>query len=356
MKTLRLLMTVLPILFIAWSGEAQAQQRLQFTGLAVENQGLRAFNRFGPPPAQIGHALNPLVCGCTNAYYFIETRPNIGVHGTAIVSGFAPLQAALQKTGKTMAQIKIRVPPMSLGLDRNGQEWRVEGQRETRTYRGVYPHAGFYTVSLDNEAIMLGATPDMTLTIDNGVLPQDHRDDRLSAVSLYSMPAKKDWPLSIAGNAIADAILASLGNFGWRLNFTDIQPSIGQFQYQEPAGQPRVEPPVYPPVRVDGAYFNCPTVLVETSYPATTVKAAITALTQPACGQRNGSLTLQITNGRPPFTVWSEGGIIREVQFPERQRVFADLPARDQYQILVRDALGNTAGVEKRFPPLPCPK
>jgi len=321
-------------------------QQLMFSGVEAAGQGLRAYNALGPGPAHVGHPIPPAIGGGPSiAYYFIDTRTTQGIQGTRIDGGFQTLGQVLGRIGKSVSDLRIRLRPMGLGDDRQGQEWKIDGTVETRRYRGVVPGGGTYIVSLGNEDILVGAMPDVTLRIDYRN-PANRQDDVLSATSVDSTPARIAVRLSDNGRSVADAILEALGRSGWRFNFKEIQPAPGVFRFQDPpppAGQPLVDPPVFPPVRMDGAYFNLTTVALEVQKLALPkVKARIAGFTHSVCGQSTGTVTLQIDQGTAPFTVWSSAGEIAPLQVNARQQVFRNLAAGDPL-VCVRDSNGDTA-------------
>lgn len=228
---------------------AQSNSSISVTGLNSDDEGVFAHSHY---PNAFGHLIPAPydAFGNDTAYYYLSSSDygsvnpssTSGFHATGVNTGFTQLNAALSHYNRNISEIKVQFDGLSLGLDRKGIEWDLKGDTETREYAG-----GRYAILLNNDTILTGVMPTLTMTIDynNEATPFD---DQISAESHYSVPSNV-----LSGNAEIDSIAKAFYNdckdYGLMFEFTSVQPA-GQTEYRTPD--------------LVGAFFEIPTGYIKT--------------------------------------------------------------------------------------------
>lgn len=209
----------------------QANSELPITGVGADNEGVFAHSHY---PTNFGHLIpSPYdAFGNDTAYYYLSSSDygnvnpasSAGMHGTGSLTGFTELASALNYYGKTNADITVQFDGMSLGLDRQGEEWDLKNDIETRIYAG-----GTFAILYSGDTILTGKMPEIDMTIDyNSELTPF--DDQVSAESHFVAPS-----LVLNGIAETDSIAKALYNgskdYGLKFEFSSIQPA-GQTEYR----------------------------------------------------------------------------------------------------------------------------
>jgi hypothetical protein len=190
-------------------------------GLEADGEGAAAWNA-----ATIGHGLPWTPCGLVAYYYMasrdfedIDAASTAGMHGLGFV-GFAGLDAALTAGGYAAGDLTVSWGPQDLGGDVDGVDWMQAGGVETRYYTG-----GTFEIKLGGEALVGGAMPRSTMTIDY-VDVNNCLDDAISAVTDPGTAVDQSAGSSAPVQAAAAAFLADLGGNEMSFQFTSLQPAI----------------------------------------------------------------------------------------------------------------------------------
>lgn len=203
----------------------QANSSFSISGLNSDNEGVFAHSHY---PNTLGHVIPAPydAFGNDTAYYYLSSSDYsnynassvAGMHGTGTVTGFTQLSNALNFYGRTASEIKVQFDGASLGLDRQGEEWDLKGDTETRIYAG-----GTFAILLNTDTILKGKMPALDMTIDyNSELTPF--DDQISAESHFVVPS-----VVISGDAETDSIAKAFYNdckdYGLQFEFSSIQPA-----------------------------------------------------------------------------------------------------------------------------------
>lgn len=216
-------------------------------GLQNNNEGIFAYNLRG---INTGHLIPAPYnnFGNDTAYYYLASAnfgghlsaATTGMHGVSITNGFPTFSAALNSAGKSIADVNVRFEETNLTNDIQGTDWDIINGVENRIYK-----QGKFAILLGIDTLVTGVLRDFTLNIDykNTSTPFD---DEISGNSDYVAPKLYS---NTQNMAIANALLADVGNLGLRLNFTSIQ-RAGQTEYRSG--------------NVTGAYFDLQAGVIET--------------------------------------------------------------------------------------------
>jgi hypothetical protein len=201
----------------------QANSVLPVTGMSNEDEGVFAYSI---KPDNFGHMIPAPYnnFGNDTAYYYLASSDfgdynpgsTSGMHGNGSLTGFDELAVALNAYGYSIDDIKIRFSGLNLGLDRQGIEWDLKDDTETRTYA-----TGNFAILLGNDSILTGMMPDLEMTIDYND-ENTPFDDQISAETDFVVPSKV-----INNNVAIDSISRAFYNdckvYGLQFEFTSIQ-------------------------------------------------------------------------------------------------------------------------------------
>jgi hypothetical protein len=158
------------IIYISFSSQSvSAQSSILFRGEPANHQGAVLWNANGSglEPAASGHKL-PWGSRFEH-YYFatadyggIDPQSNGGFTAISILSGFSSFTTALTANGFTLSDVTGKWGMYSLGNDIEGEDWWVEGRRETRVYQSEQE----FLLQLNGENLVGALVPKLTFDIE----------------------------------------------------------------------------------------------------------------------------------------------------------------------------------------------
>lgn len=160
-------LSILFFFVVTLSTTKSTAQRIDYQGISAQQEGSIAY------PAN-GHLVprnlvaNQVIRAYSNIASVDEDPNNringarAGAHFTNIASDFRNLARTLQQNANlSLSNLKVSFTPMSLGADRQGQDWLVNGTVETRHYQN-----GTAKLKYNNTLIATAQVPRFTITID----------------------------------------------------------------------------------------------------------------------------------------------------------------------------------------------
>ncbi len=200
---------------------------LSFSGLIQDRMGLAMWQAdgSGPEPAATGHSFITPIRRVTSHYYIasreydgLDILSPGGLKGNDLTVGFPQFLAALSQQGVALADIIIRLPLITPGEDREGQDWVYQYDIETRYLR---PSAAL--VLLAGSEPMLELSTCVIQLTENYVGATDFTQVKISAVSEEAHAVDVSQSSSIATQLLARAFLADVQQKQIRLVIDEIR-------------------------------------------------------------------------------------------------------------------------------------
>lgn len=146
------------------------------------------------------------------------------VHPAGSPVGFRRLRTAMEFAGRRLDELVLHIEPMQL---QSAEQVPASFQPEKRVYRG-----GRFMIKFAGERLMVGQTPDLTMTIDYRD-PANCGDDRISGRTGAAVLQDDSAQSSVLARSIAAAFSEDVRGRRVRLDFQSVQPAVQNVQLNQ---------------------------------------------------------------------------------------------------------------------------